>query len=83
MCMRLRCVESVMRIRLGLRERMWRVCFRWKHIDDYEILFVNAPQLEGHLQIERGHKKRLYFTYQGLIKVIIQSCAYIQIIITK
>ena len=41
--------------------------------EDYEILFVNDHLLSDHLRIEkeeRGHKKRLFFTYQGLIKVI-------------
>ena len=41
--------------------------------EDYEVLFVIEHRYDAQLQIERGHKKRLYFTYQGLIKVITNS----------
>jgi len=45
--------------------------------EDYEILLVVAPTLSGQLQVEsltqKGHKKRLFFTYQGIIKVITGS----------
>jgi len=42
--------------------------------EDYEILHVLDDRMYIHLRVEsRGHKKRLYFTYQGLIKVITKS----------
>lgn len=40
-------------------------------IEDYEILLVAPPQLSGQLQVkETYNRKKLYFTYQGIIKVI-------------
>ena len=41
--------------------------------EDYEILFVHNGTMSHSKRIEKENRKRLFFTYQGLIKVITNS----------
>ena len=66
-------VERVFQME-NLLDNVQRSDYGYSKEIDYEILFVIAPQFEGQLLTpKRGHKKRLFFTYQGLIKVITNS----------
>ena len=81
--MKWRCVASVMRIRSkdvarvfqmeNLRDDVQKKHTEYIEGEDYEFLFVENRTMYDSEQTEKENRKRLFFTYQGLIKVITNS----------
>jgi len=65
-------VERVFQME-NLRDDVQKKHIKYTEKEDYEFLFVQNETLSHSEQTEKENRKRLFFTYQGLIKVITNS----------